>query len=691
MNLFCYLDFEFYGTAERELNLVSVVAKCYRNGHLDRSRTFWLHQDTKAKAEARAFFKDCLLEGYVFVAYAAEAEARALSSLFKNPKWYQHGEFIDLYLEYRCLLNRNHAYAYGHQLIDGRVINTSPPPNKWESPDDGDDAHHRPSYSLAAACFKLLSEFVDFDRKTAVRELIIRGVPEEIEEARAEIETYNQDDITHLTALHTWFHNHYLESGIPPETWLKYALKRGDYAMRTARMVELGYPVSLKKLKHFTKNVRGILSAAAEEALALGRKEEVLPFRYAKADGRQLVMNTGQVRVWAEKQNKPYWRKTEGGRISISKDAFRDWYSSDSPGFAGAFCRYLKTKQSLNGFLPGGKRGKFTDYLGSDGRVRPYFGIYGAQSSRSQPAATGFIPLKAHWMRNFLDAGPGRALAGVDYASQEFLIAAILSQDDAMMAAYQSGDVYTAFAKEAKLMPPTGTKASHPQIRDACKALVLGISYDMTAKGMAPRITVASGEPCSEDRAQDLIDTFFSIYSDYAEWKTEILEEYKEGYLELPDGWIMWGDNDNPRSVGNFPIQGHGAVIMREAVRRAQDAGLDVIYTLHDAVYVEYQSFQVEAIRVLKRCMSEAFEAIMAPYGKITPIRLEGDSWSQDYAAQQPKSVPDVVFMAEYSDSKGKADLERYRKFFEEDSQLKTKEELPWPSSASAIPSSIQI
>lgn len=666
MNLFAYTDFEFNGTAEKTLNLVSAAVKCFKDGRLDSGRTFWLHRNEKTKAEARAYFKKLLLKGYVFVAFAAEAEARSLSSLFQNPKWFLHGEFLDLYLEYRCLLNRNHTYAYGRQLIDGRVITTKPPPNKWESQGEDDDAHHKPSYGLAAACFKLLDQTIDTERKTKVRDLIIHGSPDEIDAARAEIEAYNESDIEHLTALHSWFHNHYLEKGIPGETWLKAALKRGDYAKRTARMVELGYPVDREKLKKFTGNVGAILRSAAEETVEVGQEEDVTPFRSVKKKGvESLTMNTKAVMTWIERQGKPYWRKTKGNRTSISKDAFRDWYDSESPGFGGAFCRYLKTKQSLNGFLPGGQRGTFSDYLGSDGRVRPYFGIYGAQSSRSQPAATGFIPLKAHWMRNFLDAGPGRALAGVDYASQEFLIAAILSQDEAMMAAYASGDVYTAFARDAELMPRDGTKASHPKIREACKAMVLGVSYDMTAKGMAPRIAAASGEPCTEERAQDLIDKFFEVYSDYGDWKREVIKEYEEGYLELPDGWMMWGDNDNLRSVGNFPVQGHGAVIMREAVGRAQDIGLEIVLTLHDALYLEYPSFEVEHIEKLKKVMAEAFDSVMKPYGKTIPIRLDGDAWSRDYKDKAPRALDDVIFMTEYSDAKGKADLERYRKFFQ--------------------------
>jgi hypothetical protein len=365
---------------------------------------------------------------------------------------------------------------------------------------------------------------------------------------------------------------------------------------------------------------------------------------------------------------------TSGGKtgtnkkLSLSKDAFNDWFDSQSKGFGGAFCNFLKTRQSLNGFtLPASgesKRGVFMDFVGSDGRVRPNFGIYGSQASRSQPGAVGFIPLKAHWMRNFIEAPKGKAIVGIDFASQEFLIAAILSQDEKMIQAYASGDVYLAFGKEAKLIPPEGTKTTHKKLRDMCKTVVLGISYDLSCKGLAPRLSQITEEVWTEEKADDLIKLFYEVYCDYREWKEEIKQDYEQvGWAQLSDGWMMWGDNDNHRSVGNFPVQGMGAVIMREAVRRAEAAGLEIIFTLHDALYAEINSYDMAAVKTLMRCMSEAFDHCMKPYGKACPIRLEGEVWSTDYTEKMPEKVENVVALCEYIDDKGKADLERYRKY----------------------------
>jgi DNA polymerase-1 len=263
----------------------------------------------------------------------------------------------------------------------------------------------------------------------------------------------------------------------------------------------------------------------------------------------------------------------------------------------------------------------------------------------------------------------GRAIAGIDYASQEFLIAAILSQDEAMMKAYQSGDVYTAFARDAGLMPKDGTKKTHEKERNLAKGLVLGVSYDMSPNGLAPRLSRQLGTDVTVERARELIDLFYTTYPDYMNWKDEITKEYRtRRFLSLDDGWTMWGDNDNFRSVGNFPVQGAGAVIMRRAVKFAQRMNIDVIQTLHDAIYIEYNSDNMQPVRDLIDIMGDSFDTVMSAHGKTVPIRLEGETWSPDFTPEVISSLnlPEgVQCMREYVDAKGRADYERFRKYIQ--------------------------
>jgi hypothetical protein len=671
MHKFAYVDFEFRNTKEAKLHVVSVAILLTEGGKEICRDSVWL-ADGVAVADTRDYFKKIFFEeGYTLVAYVTEAEARALFSIGVDARKIKT---IDLYVEYRNLLNHNHALAYGKQYLNGEVIDTTPPPPKWERNDEDNEPHHKPSYSLAAACYKLLQVKIDAAEKDEVRNIIIHGTDADLEANRTRILKYNESDITHLPALLRRMISvdcHYREgltaAGAYADNWIAGAIERGKYSIHAATMLARGYPINVEKLEKFEKNTGKILLEAARECNLAAASEGFAPFKWnRKTEG--FSISEKPIREWVARQGFPHWRQTEQKKPSLSKDAFGDWFNSQSPGFAGAFCRYLKTKQSLNGFLPvtpgSGKR-TFRDFLGSDGRVRPFMGIYGSQSSRSQPGAVGFIPLKAHWMRNFIEAPPGAALVSLDYASQEFLLAAILSQDSDMLKAYASGDVYLAFGKAAGIIPTDATKKSHPVEREGCKATVLGISYDMTEHGLAPRLQRALGRPVSTDEARHYIDTFYEVYSDFAEWKKETQLEYvDDGYLSLPDGWTMWADNDNHRSVGNFPVQGHGAVIMRRAVALAEAAGVRVIYTLHDALTAEYAAFDFDKVKALENAMQQAFLDVMAPYGETVPIRIEGETWSPDYSEKENKIFPNLVAMKEYSDNKGMSDLSRYRKFF---------------------------
>jgi hypothetical protein len=265
-------------------------------------------------------------------------------------------------------------------------------------------------------------------------------------------------------------------------------------------------------------------------------------------------------------------------------------------------------------------------------------------------------------MRWFIQSKDGY-LAGCDYSSQEFLIAALLSDDEAMIDAYRSGDVYLAFAKQAGLVPADATKDSHKRERDLCKALVLGISYDMSASGLAPRLSAASGKAYSPDDAQNLIDVFFDAYPDYDEWKSRIGSQYRrECELSLPDGWTMWGDNDNYRSVGNFPIQGHGAVVMREAVRLCYVHKLTVVFTLHDALYIE--STDPADILKLRACMHKAFINVMQ-HQSAGLIRIDGQAWGKGDFSDIKNKFPGKLATSEYYlDDKSESDIQRYSRYF---------------------------
>jgi hypothetical protein len=129
--------------------------------------------------------------------------------------------------------------------------------------------------------------------------------------------------------------------------------------------------------------------------------------------------------------------------------------------------------------------------VGGDGRSRCLLSPFGAKSGRNTPSGSGFVFCLASWLRSLARPGPGMALAYLDYEQQEHGIAAALSGDENMMAAYRSGDPYLAFAIQAGAAPADATKATHGRVRDQFKACVLGIQYAMGANLLARRLTIS--------------------------------------------------------------------------------------------------------------------------------------------------------------------------------------------------------
>lgn len=655
-----YIDFEFNKSQNKHPTLVS---------YADEQRGIWLHKKPSALNSLKTQLE--VKKDEIFVSYAATAEARCFLALGLEPTEFK---WIDLYLEYCHLLNHNHRLAYGKQLKKGKVVRTTPPPrNKWDLTEEEKKKqdNSKPEKGYAAACFKLLGELVDTKEKDEVRDLIISAPETFTHEERERIVKYNKSDIVFPPRLLEAILNEYkrlLGKEYNEERLIKEMLYRGEYAARTAKMESIGYPINVEMTRNFSDSVGKILFQTQKEINDLF--PDIKPFRL-KPD-YTYSLTEANVRKWIESTGlAPKWMKTKTKQLSLSMDAFkrhfdfRHNYPKDN--FGAQFVRYLTLKQNINGFSPTAKN-SFWDYVGDDGRVRPYFGIYGAQSSRSQPKATGYLFLKSAWMRVMCQPPKGRAVGATDYGQEEFLLIGLESGDMNMVEAYYSGDPYLYFAKKAKAVPPEATKKSHGQVRDKFKGTTLSMQYGQKAEGMSVKLTNDLGYYVSPEECQQIIDLFDRVFPKVNPYKENIYQRYQvKRKLKLPDGWYIWGDNANGLSVKNFPIQGIGASIMRRAVRYAQDAGLDVILTLHDALYIEFDSDKaVESMSKLADCMQRAFQDHYKKHQGKYKIKMDGNIWSPDYkdGEIEVEGLGKVKVQNEYIDERGAKEYEFFKRYF---------------------------
>lgn len=636
-------------------------------------KEYWLFENEETKEKLKNDLIKLRDEGYIFLAWNVLAEGHAFISLGINPTKCQ---WIDLQVEWKMLTNHNHKFQYGKIYVDGKVIKTEPP----KYGEDKTVNNTKAKSNLAAGIYGLLKETIDTEHKDFIRNICIKGSPSQVTESRNKIMEYCSSDIVYLTRglvkVNEELAEYFTYRSYKPST--DEMLFRGKSAARTALIQAYGYPLDLEATRKFADSVKDILKELAED---INDQLEVPIFKWKKREDRY-GMHLAPIKEWiANSEYKDKWMRTAptktkpNGDYSLKLDAWEQHFSfrhEYKRGFLPAqVLRYLKTRRSLNGFLPKSENAKnketIFDSIGSDGRCRAYLNPYGSQSARFQPKATSFIPLKAAWMRSLILPRPGRAIASIDYGSQEFLISAYLSNDKNMIEAYRSGDVYLYFAKLSGAVPWDGKKEDYKELRNLFKATTLGISYSMGPGALAKKLTMDTGKEVGVKEAQELISKFEKAFPDYANFVDDVRYTYEmENYWHLADGWIMFGDNDNKRSVSNLPVQGMGSCILRKAIELCQEEGLNVIYPLHDALYIEYNSSDTYNIDRFADCMRKAFGFYFKDSEAVAKdIRLDCDVWSPDYSngvLTTPNGVK-CKMQNKYIDERSINEYEKFKKY----------------------------
>src|SRR5258708_4787083 len=203
-------------------------------------------------------------------------------------------------------------------------------------------------------------------------------------------------------------------------------------------------------------------------------------------------------------------------------------------------------------------------------------------TGRNQPSTSRFIFGQAKCMRCLIKPEEGYGAAYIDFKSQEIGLAAALSGDERMIAAYVAGDPYLTFAKQAGLVPDDATKDSHPLIRERCKQVVLGLNYGMGPPAMA----LSAG--ITESEALELLNHHKRTYPTFWRWMQATVDTaVLTGHAQSVFGWTRRiKPRDKATSLMNFPMQANGAEMMRIAAIKGTEAGIEVCAPVHDAFFI---------------------------------------------------------------------------------------------------------
>lgn len=424
----------------------------------------------------------------------------------------------------------------------------------------------------ALAWFGLQS--IDAAEKDSMRELIMRGGPWTEEEKLAVLD-YCESDVLALAKL---------LPEMSPHLDFPRALLRGR-SMKAAAHIEFnGVPIDfefLTKLRTQWESIQDRLIHTIDSGY------DVFEGRTFKAD---------RFADWLIKQDIP-WPLLPTGRLSLSDSSFKE--------MARAFPEVAPLRE-LRVALSQMRLSKLA--VGSDNRNRCILSAFRARTGRNQPSNSAFIFGPAVWLRSLIKPSPGFGLAYIDWAQQEFGIAAALSGDEAMQEAYMSGDPYLAFAKQANAVPANATKRSHGIEREQFKACVLAVQYGMGVDSLAQRI----GQP--RCRANELLDKHKQTYRTFWQWSDAVVDyAMLHGRIWTVFGWnVHTGTNPNPRFLRNFLMQGNGAEMLRLACCMVVEEGIKVCAPIHDAMLIESPLDELEeTIRKTKALMADASAIVL--------------------------------------------------------------------------------
>ena len=305
---------------------------------------------------------------------------------------------------------------------------------------------------------------------------------------------------------------------------------------------------------------------------------------------------------------------------------------------------------------------------------------------------------------------PNHVIIGADFSSQEIAISAILANDSNYIESYKSADPYFWLAQKSYFIDPSYVKrggkfydgdgnllSSEEQqlckiTRSLFKSLTLGINYGLKEENLANHLNqVLLDTLVGEDKilyeqykrgentqkwysrydeikfvsgitpetvgypekrkSTFLIGLHRTYYPQYWLFRSAKIRKFKQhNYEMLKDGWFSFNNHKKTdNSVANFPVQGTAATILRKSLINAMRDGLEVVASVHDALYIVSHKNDIE---INKRKLTDAMSMGASDVLGEDIIRIDVDVYTTDWENKQSKWLKDedISIFREYSE-----------------------------------------
>ena len=301
---------------------------------------------------------------------------------------------------------------------------------------------------------------------------------------------------------------------------------------------------------------------------------------------------------------------------------------------AKALLEYRKTSKLVGTYGP--NLLKFVE----DGRIYGSWWQNGAGTGRMACSKPNLQNLPAE-VRRYVKAPAGRVLVVADYSQIELRIAAKISREERMLAAFANGeDIHTITARSL-----TGRKEVTKQERKLAKAVNFGLLYGMSSGGLSNYARASYGVEMTKEQAERYWREFFETYPGLRAWHDrEYRQLKKHGSTETRTltGRRRTGVTKLTQRL-NSPVQGTGADGIKLALallyeRRGECPGAVPILAVHDEVVVECPEEQAEQVAIFTaEIMVAGMEEVLnsgldVDHSERVPVKVDVevvDSWCQ--------------------------------------------------------------
>ena len=222
----------------------------------------------------------------------------------------------------------------------------------------------------------------------------------------------------------------------------------------------------------------------------------------------------------------------------------------------------------------------------------------------------------------FIPKDDSHVLMAADYSQIELRIIAALSEDPAMLAAFQQGqDIHTATAARVFNVAPEAVTRTQ---RSNAKTVNFGIIYGVSAFGLSQQTDLSRAE------AKTLIDTYYENYPQLRNYMSNQVDFARDhGYVETVLGRRRYLKDINSqnaivrgaaeRNAVNAPIQGSAADIIKIAMINIHNQLKEgnwkskMLLQVHDELVFEVPKSELEALKTMVQNEMENAYALKVP------------------------------------------------------------------------------